>query len=165
MKDLSPRKVRVIKSAIIAGRYREEKNIIGGFIKVYNGKVIGVCDNMPKIKPEGGNPMLIDDSGNAFMVEEKKWRCIKFIVDGEDLKLDMMEYKTVLKEHIADVLLGEMLVFYKLFSEQIKEWIQSCKRPRNDKGWKCLECVTLQQAFDAMTSGMPLDSLLGKAKD
>lgn len=165
--SISQKKARLIKSVILAGRYRQETGLISGYVKVHCGKVIGYCDFMPEIKSTAwpGNPLLVDDKGNVYTVEEKKWRLKKVVYNGEKIDIDTKRYKTNLSEHIADVLRVEMLYIYKFAEKQINDWFNCCKVPLNDSGWRRLEYLKICQAFEAMTSGRTLDSLLVKCKD
>lgn len=159
--------MRLIKSVILAERHRKETGLISGYVKVHGGKVTGFCDFMPEIVSTTwpGNPILVDDKGNIYQVEDRKWKVKKVIFDGEKINIDVKKYKTNLSEHIADVLRVEMLYIYKFAEKQINDLFNCCKVPLNDSGWRRLEYLKICQAFEAMTSGRTLDSLIIKHKE
>lgn len=164
---INAKRMRLIKSVVLAGRYREDTGLISGYVKVHGGKVTGFCDSMPEIVKSTfpGNPILVDDVGNVYQAEDGKWRCKKVIFNGDKIDIDVKQQKKYLAEHIADVLRVEMLYIYRYAERQINDWFNSCKVPLNDNGWRRLEYLKICQAFEAMMSGMPLDSLLVKCKE
>ena len=85
--SISSKRLRLIKSVVLAGRYREDTGLISGYVKVHGGKVMGFCDAMPDIARSTypGNPILVDDVGNVYQAESGKWNCKKVIFNGDKI--------------------------------------------------------------------------------
>jgi hypothetical protein len=155
-------RMRMINSVILAGKYREEKNIIGGYIAVHSGAVAGVFFSLPEVMASKypGNPILVDDTGNVYRVEDKKWKQKKVAVTYD--QFESVDQKKRLADHIGDVLRVEMLYVYRYAETQINEWFNACRVPLNDNAWRKLEYLKICHAFEAMTIGRTLDSLIIK---
>lgn len=162
--SLSLRKTRLLKCIVMASDYRKATGFSGGYVKVHDGKIVGVCDEIPEIKPSKwpGNPTLVDEDDNVFIAEYGKFRLKRIEYTGDKKAAIKKKERSVLAEHIADILRIEMINLYKGAEDQINEWFNSCTVPLSDNQWRRLEFVKICHAYNAMIHGRPLESLIIK---
>lgn len=158
----SQKRQRLMKCVYLAKKYRESTGVKSRFVKVLWGEVTGVCEEMPPIisVARPGNPILVTTGDVVFQVENGKWKEKKIVFNGDEVDFDVRKPKTFLSEHMASVLKGEMINFYPFDKERITNWFNSCKTDLEDKGWRKLESLSVNNAYKLMISGRTLDSLL-----